>query len=103
MPAQRQEWAAVIKSYYVTLTVILDLRGPRGSLRGSSAHMMSEIERAGRAISVHRMRYCRKNVVIHFKEHVVWLEKDKMAAQKLYNVPAIHFSWPGGSWIVSES
>lgn len=36
MPARHQEWAAVIKSYYVTLTVSLDLCQPRGSLRATA-------------------------------------------------------------------
>lgn len=60
MPVHRQDWAAVIKLYYVIVTVSLDLQMPRAHCVGCSAHMMSEIERAGRAISAPGMKYCRR-------------------------------------------
>lgn len=60
MPVQRQEWAAVIKLYYFIVTVSLDLQMPWAECVGRSAHMMSEIESAGQAISAPRMKYWRR-------------------------------------------
>lgn len=101
MPAQRQEWAAVIKSYYVILTVSLISIGLWAHCVGSNAHVMSEIEIAGQGISVWRIRYCGSMWWFIFKNTFRRLEKDKMAAQELYSVPSIYFSRPGGRCIVS--
>lgn len=72
------QWAVVIKSYYVTLTVSLDISGPQGSLCGmQSSHDARNRKNCLQDETLHT------NVVIHCKYTFSALDKNKMAAQKI--------------------
>lgn len=64
---------------------------------GCNTHMISEIESASLGISLCWVRYCRKIVIIHFKEHTVWFKKGHNGSTDIIQCSVHSYSWTGNA------